>query len=116
MSGRYALMLFSLVYLAGIVAAVYQLVLGTAAKAFPRWLAGWLSMRKQLGLIALLVTVQHIIVCCFLPVPGNMIDVGLNKLSTKMNRYWQYQQVLYSKVPCYTLLFYSVNTIFSAPN
>jgi DMSO/TMAO reductase YedYZ heme-binding membrane subunit len=86
MSGRYATVLFSIVYLAGIVAALYQLVLGTAAKAFPRWLSGWLSMRKQLGLIALMVAIQHFIVCCFLPVPGSMIDSGLKKTSTKMNR------------------------------
>jgi hypothetical protein len=79
-------MLFSEVYLAGIVAACYQLVLGTAAKAFPRWLAGWLSMRKQLGLIGLMAALQHFIVCCFMPIPGSMIDIGLNKLSTKMNR------------------------------
>jgi hypothetical protein len=79
-------MLFSFVYLAGVVAAVYQLVLGTAAKAFPRWLSGWLSMRKQIGLIALMAAIQHFIVCCFLPVPGGMIDVGLKKTSTKMNR------------------------------
>jgi hypothetical protein len=87
MSGRYATVLFSLVYLAGIVAAVYQLVLGTAAKAFPRWLSGWLSMRKQLGLIALMVSLQHFIVSCFMPIHGLLLDTGLKKTTmNKLNR------------------------------
>lgn len=85
-SGRYALVMFSFVYLAGIVAAIYQLVTGSSRKAFPRLLNRWLSIRKHLGLIALWMTIQHIIVSCFLAVPGNFIDVGLKGVSTSMNR------------------------------
>lgn len=82
--------MFSFVYLAGIVAAIYQLVTGSSRKAFPRLLNGWLSIRKHLGLIALWMTIQHIIVSCFLAVPGNFIDVGLKGVSTSMNRLVSY--------------------------
>ena len=87
MSGRYALLLFSLVYLAGIVAAVYQLIIGTSKIAFPRWLSGWLATRKMLGLIALYFTMQHTIVTCLMLLPTGLYDIGPSKTSTRMNRY-----------------------------
>lgn len=86
MSGRYALLLFSLVYLAGVVAAVYQLIIGTSKKAFPRWLSGWLSTRKMVGLIALYFTMQHAIVTCLLLLPTGLYDGGPKGTNTKMNR------------------------------
>jgi len=47
--------------LAGIVAGVYQLVRRDAVSPFPQWLKRWLSMRKQLGLIALFLICLHVI-------------------------------------------------------
>ena len=104
-TGRYALLLFSIVYLAGIVAAVYQLMIGTSKIAFPMWLAYWLSTRKMLGLLALYSTLQHAIVTCLLLMPTSVYDLGPKGTSTKMNRYTiLYNTTLYYTVPhCFVM-------------
>ncbi|XP_018552139.1 metalloreductase STEAP3 isoform X2 [Lates calcarifer] len=54
-----ALVTLALVYLPGLVAAVFQLCRGTKYKRFPRWLDHWLCRRKQLGLLSFLCVVLH---------------------------------------------------------
>ncbi|XP_031145535.1 metalloreductase STEAP3 [Sander lucioperca] len=54
-----ALVTLALVYLPGLVAAVFQLARGTKYKRFPGWLDGWLCSRKQLGLLSFLCAGLH---------------------------------------------------------
>ncbi|XP_071341035.1 metalloreductase STEAP3 isoform X2 [Trachinotus anak] len=54
-----ALVTLALVYLPGLVAAVFQLGRGTKYKRFPCWLDVWLCRRKQLGLLSFLCTLLH---------------------------------------------------------
>lgn len=86
-SGHYSLFLMGMVYLPGTVAAVHQLAFGTAGKAFPRWLSGWMSMRKHLGLIALWFALYHVLASCFINVPVSFYDVGDSGVEKNMNRY-----------------------------
>ena len=85
-SGHYSLLLLSIVYLAGIVAALYQMLSGTANKSFPRWLTNWLAVRKHLGLIALWFAFYHVISSCFLNIPVSMYDDGDSGDGKTMNR------------------------------
>lgn len=86
MSGRFSLILFGLVYMAGNVAAVYQLVQGNARTCFPGWLTEWLTIRKHLGLLALWFAFHHTILVCFLQQPIDLIDMGLDGKGRSMNR------------------------------
>lgn len=56
-----ALILFALVYLPGIFAAIIQLYRGTKYRRFPDWLDKWMLCRKQLGLIALAFASLHVV-------------------------------------------------------
>lgn len=87
MSGRFSLILFGLVYMAGNVAAIYQLVQGNARTCFPGWLTEWLTIRKHLGLLALWFAFHHTILVCFLQQPIDLIDMGLDGNGRSMNRY-----------------------------
>jgi metalloreductase STEAP4 len=85
-SGHFSLLLLSVVYLAGIVAALYQMVSGTATKSFPKWLSNWLAVRKHLGLIALWFAFYHVISSCFLNIPISMYDAGDSGTGRTLNR------------------------------
>ena len=58
----HALTLLSACYLPGVLAAYTQLVRGTKYSEFPVWLATWLKMRKQLGVLMLVSASVHV---CF---------------------------------------------------
>lgn len=62
-----ALVMLSLVYLPGLLAACLQLRLGTKYKRFPDWLDRWLTWRKQLGLCSFLCAALHAIYSLCLP-------------------------------------------------
>lgn len=62
-----ALVMLSLVYLPGLLAACLQLWLGTKYKRFPDWLDRWLMRRKQLGLCSFLCAALHAIYSLCLP-------------------------------------------------
>lgn len=62
-----ALVMLSLVYLPGVLAAALQLWLGTKYKRFPDWLDRWLTRRKQLGLCSFLCAALHAIYSLCLP-------------------------------------------------
>lgn len=62
-----ALVMLSLVYLPGLLAACLQLWLGTKYKRFPDWLDHWLTWRKQLGLCSFLCAALHAIYSLCLP-------------------------------------------------
>lgn len=62
-----ALVMLSLVYLPGLLAAVLQLWSGTKYNRFPNWLDRWLTSRKQLGLCSFLCAVLHAVYSLCLP-------------------------------------------------
>lgn len=62
-----ALVMLSLVYLPGLIAAFLQLWWGTKYNRFPNWLDHWLIQRKQFGLCSFLCAVLHAIYSLCLP-------------------------------------------------
>uniref|UniRef100_A0A3Q3VRI1 Uncharacterized protein n=1 Tax=Mola mola TaxID=94237 RepID=A0A3Q3VRI1_MOLML len=63
-----SLIMLSLCYLPGIIAAFLQLYRGTKYKRFPDWLDRWMLCRKQLGLIALGFAVLHVLYTLIIPI------------------------------------------------
>ncbi|XP_078084297.1 metalloreductase STEAP3-like isoform X2 [Mustelus asterias] len=62
-----AYVMLSLVYLPGILAAIFQLRSGTKYKRFPCWLDQWLQQRKQLGLLSFFCAALHAVYSLCLP-------------------------------------------------
>ncbi|KAK5606950.1 Metalloreductase steap4 [Crenichthys baileyi] len=63
-----SLILLSLCYLPGVIAAFLQLYRGTKYKRFPDWLDRWMLCRKQLGLIALALASLHVLYTLIIPI------------------------------------------------
>lgn len=63
-----SLILLSLCYLPGVIAAFLQLYRGTKYKRFPDWLDRWMLCRKQLGLIALALASLHVFYTLIIPI------------------------------------------------
>lgn len=55
----HALITLALCYLPGVLAAWLQIIRGTKYSRFPKWLDGWLRMRKQLGLLMMFAASIH---------------------------------------------------------
>ncbi|XP_055737335.1 STEAP family member 1B-like isoform X3 [Salvelinus fontinalis] len=79
-----AISLLALVYLPGLLAALLQLYRGTKYSSFPGWLERWMSMRKQLGLLAFFLAALHAIYSLCYPMRRSYRYKLLN---------WAYQQV-----------------------
>uniref|UniRef100_UPI00398F4900 metalloreductase STEAP3-like n=1 Tax=Pristiophorus japonicus TaxID=55135 RepID=UPI00398F4900 len=62
-----AFVMLSLVYLPGVLAAIFQLHNGTKYKRFPSWLDQWLQQRKQLGLLSFFCAALHAVYSLCLP-------------------------------------------------
>ncbi|CAF0808452.1 unnamed protein product [Didymodactylos carnosus] len=54
-----AITLLSMTYLPGSIAAFIQIFYGTKYRRFPEWFTGWLSSRKQLGLLTFSIALIH---------------------------------------------------------
>ncbi|XP_062848276.1 STEAP1 protein-like isoform X2 [Trichomycterus rosablanca] len=80
--------LLALVYLPGVLAALLQLHRGTKYRSFPVWLEKWMSVRKQLGLLAFLLACLHAIYSLSYPMRSSYRYKLLN---------WAYQQVQQKK-------------------
>uniref|UniRef100_UPI0037E94B4B metalloreductase STEAP4-like n=1 Tax=Semicossyphus pulcher TaxID=241346 RepID=UPI0037E94B4B len=63
-----SLIMLSLCYLPGIIAAFLQLYRGTKYKRFPDWLDCWMLCRKQLGLLALGFASLHVLYTLIIPI------------------------------------------------
>uniref|UniRef100_A0A665TMQ8 Metalloreductase STEAP4-like n=1 Tax=Echeneis naucrates TaxID=173247 RepID=A0A665TMQ8_ECHNA len=63
-----SLIMLSLCYLPGIIAAIVQLYRGTKYKRFPNWLDRWMLCRKQIGLVALGFAFLHVIYTLIIPI------------------------------------------------
>ncbi|XP_072249387.1 metalloreductase STEAP4-like [Leuresthes tenuis] len=79
-----ALVMLSLCYLPGAIAAFLQLYRGTKYRRFPNWLDRWMLCRKQLGLIALGCAFLHAIYTFIIPIRYNvrrkLISDALNEM------------------------------------
>lgn len=83
-----AIILLALVYLPGILAAIFQLYFGTKYRRFPQWLARWMLARKQLGLLSFFYAVLHAFFSLCYPMRRSYRYKLLN---------WAYQQVKENK-------------------
>ncbi|XP_045901287.1 metalloreductase STEAP4 [Micropterus dolomieu] len=63
-----SLIMLSLCYLPGVIAAFLQLYRGTKYRRFPDWLDRWMLCRKQLGLIALGFASLHVLYTLIIPI------------------------------------------------
>ncbi|XP_039974490.1 metalloreductase STEAP4 isoform X2 [Xiphias gladius] len=63
-----SLIMLSLCYLPGVIAAFLQLYRGTKYKCFPDWLDRWMLCRKQLGLLALCFASLHVLYTLIIPI------------------------------------------------
>ncbi|KAM3873346.1 metalloreductase STEAP4-like [Diretmus argenteus] len=63
-----SLIMLSLCYLPGVLAAVLQLYRGTKYRRFPDWLDRWMLCRKQLGLLALGFAFLHVLYTLIIPI------------------------------------------------
>ncbi|XP_015225522.1 PREDICTED: metalloreductase STEAP4-like [Cyprinodon variegatus] len=63
-----ALIMLSLCYLPGAVAAFFQLYRGTKYRRFPNWLDRWMLCRKQMGIVALGYAFLHAIYTFIIPI------------------------------------------------
>uniref|UniRef100_A0A3P8UY74 STEAP family member 4 n=1 Tax=Cynoglossus semilaevis TaxID=244447 RepID=A0A3P8UY74_CYNSE len=63
-----SLIMLSLCYLPGVIAAFLQLYRGTKYKRFPDWLDRWMLCRKQMGLVALGFAFLHAIYTFVIPI------------------------------------------------
>lgn len=63
-----SLIMLSLCYLPGVIAAVLQLYRGTKYRRFPDWLDRWMLCRKQLGLLALGFAFLHVLYTLIIPI------------------------------------------------
>ncbi|XP_028985203.1 metalloreductase STEAP4 [Betta splendens] len=63
-----SLIMLSLCYLPGVMAAFLQLHRGTKYKRFPEWLDRWMLCRKQLGLLALGFASLHVLYTLIIPI------------------------------------------------
>lgn len=62
-----AYVMLSLVYLPGVLAAIFQLYHCTKYKRFPDWLDQWLQHRKQMGLLSFFCAALHAVYSLCLP-------------------------------------------------
>ncbi|KAM9353657.1 metalloreductase STEAP4-like [Symphorus nematophorus] len=63
-----SLIMLSLCYLPGVIAAFLQLYRGTKYKRFPDWLDRWMLCRKQLGLLGLGFASLHVLYTLIIPI------------------------------------------------
>ncbi|XP_030226023.1 metalloreductase STEAP4 isoform X4 [Gadus morhua] len=63
-----SLIMLSLCYLPGVMAAILQLYRGTKYRRFPDWLDHWMLCRKQLGLLALGFAFLHVLYTLLIPI------------------------------------------------
>lgn len=69
-TGFTSLQLLTVVYLAYIVASIYQLTYGTKYKKFPRWLDLWMKSRKHIGIWSFVFATIHVFTVVFIVSPN----------------------------------------------
>ncbi|XP_043549928.1 metalloreductase STEAP3 isoform X2 [Chiloscyllium plagiosum] len=92
-----AFVMLSLVYLPGVLAAIFQLRNGTKYKRFPRWLDQWLQQRKQLGLLSFFCATLHAIYSLSLPMRRSahykLLSEAFNQVKNERENAWVEEEV-----------------------
>ncbi|XP_043923466.1 metalloreductase STEAP2 [Protopterus annectens] len=92
-----AITLLSLVYLAGLLAAAYQLYYGTKYRRFPPWLEDWLCCRKQLGLLSFFFAAIHVLYSLCLPMRRSerylFLNMAYQQIHANVENSWNEEEV-----------------------
>ncbi|XP_069504463.1 metalloreductase STEAP2 isoform X1 [Ambystoma mexicanum] len=92
-----AITLLSLVYLAGILAAAFQLFYHTKYRRFPTWLENWLQCRKQLGLLSFFFAVVHVVYSLCLPMRRSerylFLNMAYQQVHANIENSWNEEEV-----------------------
>ncbi|MXQ80569.1 hypothetical protein E5288_WYG009184 [Bos mutus] len=92
-----AITLLSLVYLAGLLAAAYQLYYGTKYRRFPPWLETWLQCRKQLGLLSFFFASVHVAYSLCLPMRRSerylFLNMAYQQVHANIENSWNEEEV-----------------------
>ncbi|XP_029461194.1 metalloreductase STEAP3-like isoform X2 [Rhinatrema bivittatum] len=80
-----AYVMLSLVYLPGVLAALYQLYYGTKYRRFPDWMDQWLQHRKQIGLVSFFCAALHAVYSLCLPMRRSSRYQLLNEAFKQVN-------------------------------
>ncbi|XP_051818313.1 metalloreductase STEAP2 [Antechinus flavipes] len=92
-----AITLLSLVYLAGLLAAAYQLYYGTKYRRFPPWLETWLQCRKQLGLLSFFFAAVHVAYSLCLPMRRSerylFLNMAYQQVHANIENSWNEEEV-----------------------
>ncbi|XP_041041160.1 metalloreductase STEAP4 isoform X1 [Carcharodon carcharias] len=101
-----SLILLSLVYLPGVIAAFIQLYRGTKYKRFPDWLDRWMLCRKQLGLVALAYAFLHVLYTFIIPTRYSVRWRWMHSMieESKKNKTMQLNKMLSWRVDLYFAL------------
>ncbi|XP_041822425.1 metalloreductase STEAP3-like isoform X1 [Chelmon rostratus] len=119
-----ALVMFSLVYLPGLLAAFLQLWWGTKYSRFPNWLDGWLTRRKQFGLCSFLCAALHAVYSLCLPMRKSarykLLNIAFKQVKTGVEDSWVDEEVwrmeLYLSVGIMALGLLSLLAVTSLPS
>ncbi|XP_068614300.1 metalloreductase STEAP4-like [Brachionichthys hirsutus] len=79
-----SLVMLSLCYLPGSIAAIFQLYRGTKYRRFPDWLDRWMLCRKQMGLVALGLAFLHAICTVIVPLRYTVQHKFISRLVDEM--------------------------------
>ncbi|XP_067869330.1 metalloreductase STEAP2 isoform X2 [Heterodontus francisci] len=92
-----AITLLSLVYLAGLLAAAFQLNSGTKYRRFPAWLEHWLQCRKQLGLLSFFFAAVHTVYSLCLPMRRSeryfFLNMAYQQVHVNIENSWNEEEV-----------------------
>ncbi|XP_067843384.1 metalloreductase STEAP3-like isoform X2 [Heptranchias perlo] len=88
-----AFVMLSLVYLPGVLAAIFQLRNGTKYRRFPHWLDQWLQQRKQLGLLSFFCGALHAVYSLCLPMRRSARYQLLNEAFKQVEDVWVEEEV-----------------------
>uniref|UniRef100_UPI00358DF5C9 metalloreductase STEAP2-like isoform X3 n=1 Tax=Myxine glutinosa TaxID=7769 RepID=UPI00358DF5C9 len=92
-----ALVLLSLVYLPGVLAAVQQLRYRTKRRRFAPWLDSWLRSRKQLGLLSFFFAALHAIYSLALPLRRSyrygLLNEAVHMVHKRIDTIWNDESV-----------------------
>lgn len=98
-----SLIMLSLCYLPGVIAAFLQLYRGTKYKRFPDWLDCWMLCRKQLGLLALAFASLHVLYTLLIPTRYYVrYKIAENTISQiRENRTWEFDTTVAWRTDAY---------------
>ncbi|XP_069588660.1 metalloreductase STEAP3 isoform X2 [Ranitomeya imitator] len=119
-----AYVLLSLVYVPGVLAALYQLHNGTKYKRFPDWLDKWMMHRKQMGLVSFFLAALHAGYSLCLPMRRSaryqILNDAFKQVKNNVTSAWVEEEVwrmeLYVSVGIMALGILSILAVSSLPS